>query len=244
MNIGDVINTADRLYPNSFDIREKLAWCSDVSHTIRNEVNKRYDFVRTDADNVLDVIGKIGMDRVQSVMSRERIFRKSNVRSWNNGLPEDVYGEVRVVYLIDSKPFRFEEYNGDIKLKNNFIVCEKKHSFEVGDVLLIGIEGHENDFEVTVCEVGDSILTKGDKLPEYDGEAVIVKKLCDELECCAPYDYMYVDYLIGKMCFYQNDYESCNQHMTQYNNKIALYQRFIKAREAYSDDVKFREYWK
>ena len=71
-----------------------------------------------------------------------------------------------------------------------------------------------------------------------------MKKLCDELECCAPYDYMYVDYLIGKMCFYQNDYESCNQHMAQYNNKIALYQRFIKARESYSDDVNFHAYWK
>ena len=50
MNIGEVIQAADRLYPNNYDIREKLGWCSDVSHTIRNEVNKRYDFVRCDAD--------------------------------------------------------------------------------------------------------------------------------------------------------------------------------------------------
>ena len=229
MNIGEVIQAADRLYPNNYDIREKLGWCSDVSHTIRNEVNKRYDFVRCDADEVCGVMEEIGFDRVQSVMTKDRIFRKTNVRSWTSGLPDDVRGEVRVVYLIDSVPFRYAEYNGDIKIKNNFIVCEGQHMFKNGDVLLVGIEGYENDFEVAVVQTGDSMQISGENLPDYSGEAVIVKKLCDELECCAPYDYMYVDYLIGKMCFYQNDYESCNQHM---------------ARESYSDDVNFHAYWK
>lgn len=244
MNIGDVISTADRLYPNSFDIREKLAWCSDVSHTIRNEVNKRYDFVTTDADSVIEVMNRLGADRVQSVMTADRIFRKVSARSWERGLPPDVKGEVRVVYLVDSKPFRFAEYSGNVEMKDNFILCRDKHMFEPGDVLSVAIEGEENNFEVTVCEVSECISVTGDSLPDYGGEALIVKKLCDELECCEPYDYMYVDYLIGKMCFYQNDYESCNQHMTQYNNKIALYQRFVKAREAYPDDVHFKALWK
>lgn len=245
MNIGDVLETADRLYPNNFTIREKLGWCSDVSHTIRNEVNKRYDFIRTDADGVLDAVSKVGIDRVQSVMTKERTFPKSNVRNWSSGgiVPDDVSGEVRVVYLINSKPFRYARYNGDITIKNNFIVFGGAHDFEDGDVILVGTAKREEPYEVTASQTGESIRLIGAAIPDYSGEAVVEKKLCDALECDAPYDYMYVDYLIGKMCFYQNDFESCNQHMAQYNNKMALYQRFIKSRDSYANDANFRGYW-
>lgn len=246
MNIGGVLEKADALYPNHYSIREKLGWCSDVSHTIRNEVNKRYDFVKTTADKLIDVIDSIGIDRVQSVMTRERVFHKTNVRSWycdeKKILPEDVSGEVRVVYVIPAKPFRCAQYSGTLTVKNGFIVFDEPHSFEKGDTLIVEIP-ERTTAEVTAEEIGKSVKVSSDTIENYKGEAVVTKKLCDALECEPPYDYMYVDYLIGKMCFYQNDFDASNRHMAQYNNKIALYQRFVKSRDAYSNDVNFHGFW-
>jgi hypothetical protein len=209
-------------------------------------VNKRYDFVKTDAASLSEAIDKIGIDRVQSVMTRDRSYHKTNVRSWQYGsdgtVPKDVKGEVRVVYLIPAKPFRCALYSGRVTLKNGFMVFDEPHSFENGDVLIIEIPNRDT-IEAEAADVGSSIRLDGAAADDYSGEAVVTKKLCDALECEEPYDYMYVDYLIGKMCFYQNDFDSYNQHMAQYNNKIALYQRFIKARDAYSSDAEFHGYW-
>lgn len=245
MNIGEVLKTADRLYPNQYDIREKLGWCTEVSCTIRNEVNKRYDFVKTTADALADTLREIGTDRVQSVMTRDRVFSKTNVRSWycdgEKTLPEDVKGEVRVVYVIPAAPLRFAQYSGRISVKNGFITFDGRHTFKKGDILIIEIP--ERDAAEAEALSADKSVRIDGEIGDYTGEAVITKKLCDELECEPPYDYMYVDYLIGKMCFYQNDFDAANRHMSQYNNKIALYQRFVKARDAYSNDVGFHGFW-
>jgi hypothetical protein len=36
----------------------------------------------------------------------------------------------------------------------------------------------------------------------------------------APYDAMYIDFLLAKCCYYQRDYDAYNQHIVSFNSKL------------------------
>ena len=36
----------------------------------------------------------------------------------------------------------------------------------------------------------------------------------------APYDVMYIDFLLAKYCYYQRDYDAYNQHIISFNSKL------------------------
>lgn len=36
----------------------------------------------------------------------------------------------------------------------------------------------------------------------------------------APYDEMYIDFILAKCCYYQRDFDAYNQHITAFNSKL------------------------
>ena len=48
----------------------------------------------------------------------------------------------------------------------------------------------------------------------------------DETVVPAPYDAMYVDFVLAKCCFYQRDYNAYNQHISAFNAKLEDYAKW------------------
>lgn len=71
----------------------------------------------------------------------------------------------------------------------------------------------------------------------------LTRIVTDKTVCQAPYDSMYIDYVLAKICYYQHDYESYNQHMTLFNSKLKGYQLWLKEREPFGDDGKMKNWW-
>ena len=65
----------------------------------------------------------------------------------------------------------------------------------------------------------------------------------DETEAEAPYDRMYIEYLLAKAALYQHDYEAYSAHMLQYNSIFDEYKRDYKQRNPLNDLAVFKNIW-
>ena len=58
-----------------------------------------------------------------------------------------------------------------------------------------------------------------------------------------PYDNLYVEYILAKMAFYQQDYTAYNAHIDQYNILWDNLRRDYKSRAPLSDVSNFHKFW-
>lgn len=244
MTVEEAIHSADVLYPNRYSMSEKLRWCYEVTAAIRNEIKKIYDFVVTDEQHLRETLDRVGFDRVESLITGSRTRPKTDVRTWyNNGqdiLPPDFQGAVKVVYLTEPEPYRYVKYAGNGRIREGVLILPESCDLRTGDTIDICYGEQEATFPI----IGDSSgYYLGDDTIDFAGELSLEKRMNEPLECEAPYDYMYVDFLLGKICYYQNDYDNYNQHMAQYNNKISMYQRWRKERDVYGSIQNLRNFW-
>ena len=54
--------------------------------------------------------------------------------------------------------------------------------------------------------------------------------------CPAPYDRMYVDYVNAQICYYQRDFDTYNQHMNLFNQRLLAYQSWLQQRRVQDKD--------
>lgn len=244
MTVEEAIRRADTLYPNRYSISEKLHWCDEVSATLRNEIKKIYDFIETDAAHLRETLDHIGFDRVESLITGKHTHPKTDVRTWyNNGntiLPPSFQGTIKVVYLTKPEEYRYIKYTGDGQIQEGVLILPEPCALRTGDVIDLSYGSNEKTFSVVGNDTGYYL---GDASINYTGELSMHKRMTESLECESPYDDMYVDFILGKICYYQSDYENYNQHMAQYNSKIAMYQRWRKDREVYGNICNLRNYW-
>lgn len=90
------------------------------------------------------------------------------------------------------------------------------------------------------CTVPEDTFTKisGGK---YEN-SVITRVITEKTVCDAPFDNMYVDYLLAKINLYQHDTDAYNQYMTMFNSRLAAYRNWLIKRMP-SDDCKLKNWW-
>lgn len=64
----------------------------------------------------------------------------------------------------------------------------------------------------------------------------------DETVCEAPYDSMYIDYVIAKLHLYQHDNDGYNRHITAFNSRLNSYKR-VMASKLPKPAGRFRNWW-
>lgn len=171
-------------------------------------------------------------------------------------------GEIDVIYLRRHEPIRRleenisimtnEKHEGIATYADSFIVSKKyKDKIRTGDMLNIKTES-KIYADIPVFDVvgygsdADSIeiiIPEGKLPPATVMSAEVTRIVTDKTVCDAPYDSMYIDYLLAKICYYQHDYESYNQHMTAFNGKYRDYEMWLKEREPLGDDGKIKNWW-
>lgn len=245
MNLGEVIKKADTLYPNRYSINEKLDWCYEVSTHIRTSLDKQYINVYSHSSRLRFTVDTIGYKHIEALYCGDVKVPKSDIRSWYEEytkLPKSIEGDIKVVYLSRPLRYNYETYLGYATCKDGSIRLVENVYFRTGDTISIKYDG--KSIECVITGGSQHNYTVKGLYDTYEGELEIKTVLNNQLECDAPYDNLYLDFLLGKICYYQSDYDGYNQHMTQYNNKLTLYEKWLKMNRTYKNTANFNGLWR
>ncbi len=270
MYINEVIRRVDRLYPNEYTIKEKYNWCDDLSAMLCQEYLRRYEEVRLEAhiDGTYLLPEGVTFEMVDRIRHKGHVIKKLDFRSF--GI-KPMYGrsgqfyvpshhgchrKIEVVYIKPNEPIRDTVIKGSVKfyddrfefmggglIAGDVVIIKTDDGKEIDDVMIMDVRQLEtyNNFVAEVPEGSLSVIhTSG----EYTQKNCEIKRIVtDETVCDAPYDMMYVDYVLAQIFYYQRNYPSYNQHINLFNQRLEAYERWLQKRRVQEKDNKIYNWW-
>lgn len=263
MYINDAIRQADNYYSNEYSLLEKYLWCDEVSSMLAMEDRQCYNekLVPVSSEGEITLPDGLSIEYIDKVLYKGRVLKKQDIRTFgkrtlsvkelgefyeNDDTEYDEGDVATVIYLMPYRPIRLVKYNGDIKInRSDNELCIKDCEFIAGDMLNL-VDGDTVVCDVPVLDVVYSpesdypyvIKCGGDKLGELVNDeftGLINRAVMEKTVCDAPFDSMYIDYLLAKINMYQRDMTAYNQHMTSFNSRLGAYKCWITERFPKSD---------
>lgn len=262
MEIMKAIALADGFCPNPFSLEEKLGWCDEVSAGLRRSPKQIYDTIECTVrgPEELQLPDDIAFEDVEHLYLGGRPLEKSDFRTFGCLSPEALAQrgfsfhrplQLKVVYLSMPAPIRHIELTGTFDLSENYIKMDAPPFIEGDEVLYVPLEDLEDTPDWTAAQRFyvmeahiDGLTTAEDAFtPQTAAKLALRRVIDDETEVGAPYDVMYVEYLLAKMAHYQHDYEGYAAHTAQYNSLLETYRRECGLRRPLNKMPHWRNYW-
>lgn len=245
MYINDVIRLAKAGYPSEYGEEEMYVWCNEVSAMLavedRNVFCERY--LSTDMKGTLLLPEGVDIENVSAVYHKGRMLAKEDLRARGRMLYSGVRDAiVRVVYMQPYRPIRLTRYRGEAEIDPaHSLIKTGPCEFIKGDTIIISClhsgGAPRGQMELPVLSVEyDPENIKGYILHTaegaIDGEArtedcLITRIVTEKTVCDAPYDSMYVDYILAKINLYQHNSEEYNRYMTSFNSRLSAYKKWL-----------------
>lgn len=257
MEILRAIEQADLLCPNPYTLEEKLMWCDEVTADMARNILKTYDVIETDINvrGELTLPDDIPFERVEIVYCGGVPFSKQDFRSYIASRPlgsvPSLPSRLRAVYLKLPEKIRHIDIRGEFNTGDCIIEIEQP-PFREGDLLEIvqlSDLSDEVDFDKAekayVIEASEEkIILDWDAVPAQTSAKLAIRRAIDDLTLVneAPYDRMYIEYILAKIALYQRDYSAYNAHMTQYNSLYESMRREYKGRSPVTNLTNFKNY--
>ncbi len=261
MHIKQVISACDTFYPNPYTTDEKYFWCDELSSLLKLKYNTEY--VKSElkeADGKYLLPEGVFSSMLDKIICGDRVLKKQDFRKfgilctdYSDGgeiiLPQPAsFKRVYAIYLEPYEKIRNISFEGNLVFGEDYFLTDK-NLFRQGDILkiTIGEDVFEDVFVLDCLEEADgriAVIIKGAEFTEGDAECKIEREVMEETICPPPYDSMYIDYVLGKICYYQNDFASCNNHMSLFNSKLADYEKWLKSHPITDyTETKLRNWW-
>lgn len=240
MKITEAIARADALYPNSYTREEKLGWAYELTAMIAEKYRRVYDSIELHGGTeAIQIPPSVLEEDIEGVYVDGVWYDKVDARSFDELLDRDA--AIKIVYKVRAAPYEEPVYEGNYLVQDNGITVPDTY-FRVGDRLRITKE--DSSAEYDIMEVyGDNYLFK-DVFPYQGNTQLTIQYIVTaDTPVPAPYDSMYIDFLLGKIAYYQNDYEEQNKHMTQFNTKLKDYANWYKQTSPIKTGISFRNIW-
>ena len=272
MYINDVIKRVKAYYPSEYSLTEMYEWCDEVSAMLAIEDRRVYCEAQcaVASDGTILLPEGVNIEYIDRVIKGDTVLWRNDVRTSGKkyinikGQPTKVMyngeraspGEsVTVIYIKPYVPIRLASYEGPARIDTNeSSISIPKCEFIPCDIITIK---DEND--VTVRDVGifDVQLTNDEEYPYKlicsggvlyplegmtNGTYKIMRYVTDKTICDAPFDMMYVDYVLAQINKYQRDISSYNQYMSSFNTRLDAYRKWLAQRMP-TDEAKFTNYW-
>lgn len=237
MKITEVLNRVRRLYPNSFTDEELLNWCYAVTCTIRERYKGIFERATFKGGGDIALSPLVLFEDIDSVSINGVELEKSDETSFLYALEE--LGDkdtVEIVYRIRPEPYGEIELEG-YTVDGNTLVFEGEAPIYVNPSEKLRF----NDSVILyVLEKEGNVITLDDAPPA--DVVKITTVMDDETEVPPPFDDMYIQFLLAKIGFYQNDMDMYNKHMSVYNTTLSDYGLWYK-RTAPIKTVQFKNMW-
>lgn len=240
MKITEAIGRADALYPNSYTREEKLNWAYELTAMIYEQYKKTYNSVEVfGGAEGLQLPPSVLEEDVEGLYVDGTWYDKVDARSFEDLLGRDA--AVKIVYKVRPEPYEEPVYEGNYLVQDNGITIPDTY-FQAGDRLRITKE--DSSAEYDIMEVDEDTYLFKDEFPYQGNTQLTIQHIVTaDTPVPPPYDSMYIDYLLGKIAYYQNDYEEQNKHMAQFNAKLGEYANWYKQTNPVKTGVAFRAMW-
>lgn len=266
MYINEAIERADSYYPNEYDLTEKYLWCDEVSSMLAIEDRRIYRERRlpVSRDGTILLPENVTIEYIDKIIYKNKVLEKQDARTFgrnvinvnsviNNGNDVNEGEYITVIYLVPYEPIRLVKYNGDmqidtetdtIKIKSCEFITGDTLVIKAGDVTIANVPLLDIEFDTDgeymyklVCGAGSL-----SEIAETDTTGTITRYVTDKTVCDAPYDGMYIDYILAKINMYQRDMTAYNQHIMAFNSRLAAYKNWVNEHSA-KDEGKFKNWW-
>lgn len=222
MTIENLLELIDSLSPNTCSREQKLYWYNLCESILYEKARKTYKFIETTAvGSIVKLPDGYSSEDIEAVYVNGKIMDKLDLRS---GFPVKKDGIQKIGVVLKERHFEIKtaEYEGDIFFNGDTITMEG-HNFNAGDKLIIECPVFTGN--VTVINVnGDKLfVNKPFEINDCYGKAV--KSLDIEVMARAPYDKLYIDYILAQIDYYNKDYEGYNNNSYLFNELLDEYIR-------------------
>lgn len=262
MYIEQVINACDTFYPNPYTKEEKYFWCDELSGMLNVKYNTQY--VKSElfeADGRYLLPEGVSASMLDKIICGSEILKKQDFRELGVLCADTDSGcelsiphqkSFKRLYAIYIKPYekiRCIDFEGSIEFGEDFFLIDE-NILRVGDILKItvGEDVFDDVFVLSLsndsesgkirAEVSGALFETGVK------NCRIERKVMEKTIAPPPYDSMYIDYVLSKICYFQNDFAACNNHMLLFNSKLADYDKWLKSHPIVDCSVsKIRNWW-
>ena len=253
MYINEVIRRVRERYPSEYSEAEMYTWCNEVSAMLAVEDRTVYRELRPPVapDGTILLPEGVMPEQVTRIyLGGRELPRRLHSLPWGTGkLPP---GELTVIYEEPYRPIRMPRYNGtataDTENDRLYISdCE----FIPGDMLTLTAGGVTSE-HIPLLAVeydpdnirGYILITEEGALPELQEtvSVTIEREVTDKTVCDAPYDIMYIDYLLARIAQYQRDTAAYNTNMAAFDTSLGEYKRWLAARMPH-EKHQFKNYW-
>lgn len=266
MYINEAVRSCDELYPNQYTLTEKYRWCDEFSAMLACEVCPVYRTRTLETEDGSFLLPEdLSFEQIERIRSGSREMEKRDFRSYGiSYLPQYPQGRVlfpekfkksrriEVIYQKAADPIRDIDLKGVSMLMIASDVLELVDCpFLPGDMIRITVAGQICD-NVAVIEVSPGTTSRKSRVQVVSPKALpgsglhsadIFRYVTEKTLCAAPYDRMYIDYLCGKVCFYQRDFEAYNQHMAIVNSRLTAYERYLKKNAPLDGSGQLKNWW-
>lgn len=248
MYINEVIRRVRDFYPSEYDDDELYMFCDEVSSMLRTEDREvlREAYITLDKNNTALLPEGVNTENVISVSAGGRELKKQYFMFSDEGcltVKEEAADSIlHVIYRESYRPLRNTKYRGGIVID----AVNKKIVIGAGvfipgdrvDISFLAADGSvkeelKNIALTDVCRTDDgwSYDVLGEGLQNKTAnDALISRVVTDKTVCDAPFDGMYIDYIIAKINLYQRDGESYNRHIAAFNSRLAAYKKWLMNR--------------
>lgn len=250
MYINEVIKLARNYLPSEYSITELYKWCNEVSAmlVIEDRCTYKEKILPIANDGTVLLPEGVSFENVERIISGSEVIAKHDLRTASKAIyvkgrngfiinrrTPHMSGTARVIYLAPYEPIRLIKYKGTMTADaENKTIGIKRCEFIPGDILRITAGDIKLEeiylMSVDYADDGTAILgVEGDlsALPETSEDVTITRHITEKTVCDAPFDDMYVDYILAKINLFQRDMQEYNQYMTAFNSRLAAYKEWL-----------------
>ena len=245
MFINEVLRRVKNYCPSEYDENEMYVWCDEVSSMLliedRNVLVKVV--LKSDADGNILLPDDVKLENIISAACDGRTLNKEELRFEKD---KKYNSTVEILYSKPYESIRTSVYRGDAVINGSYIEINDC-PFKKDDSVEIIIDDNTLIRNVTDIKQNDSkyivYFSGGDIQDVYETQNIQIKRIITEKTICdAPYDVMYVDYILAKIAMYQHDFYTYNQFMTSFNSTLGAYKRWITDRMPQREG-KLKNWW-
>ena len=251
MYINEVIRRVRDYYPSEYSEAELYTWCNEVSAMLVTEDRTVCREIRPPVapDGTILLPEGVRMEQVTRIYLGRRELPK-RLYALPHSFDRLPQGELTVIYEEPYRPIRMPRYQGIAETDGDrlYIRCCE---FVPGDTLVITASGSETrgipllavDYDPD--DIRGYILTAAEgTLPELSGTEIVIieREVTDKTVCDAPYDAMYIDYLLAKIAQYQRDTAAYNTNMAAFEMSLREYRRWLTAHMPH-EKHRLKNYW-
>lgn len=233
MYISEAVRRARSYCPSEYELEEMYRWCDEVSSMLA--VEDRNVFVREtltpSKDDNFVLPENVTFENLYSVIYNGKVYGKKDLRTFDFGMK--INAPIDIVYLKPYVPIRQITYRGEIQINNTECkIFLTENIFKTGDEIIITSDAVSADGRVIGTDIKNDVYVLellSENITDFPEvcEAEIKRIITDRTVCDAPYDSMYTDYIIAKICMYQRDFETYNQFITSFNSRLEAYKKWL-----------------